>query len=212
MNTWIPLWASTVDSTLWEEEPDTRVMFLTLLMLRDPDQVVRLPLRVLAKKANLDGNREQAYLKAEEALKVLEEPDRHSLESQEHEGRRIKRVEDGWFVINGQKYDDEMRELYSRMRKTKKQRERREAARAAEEAAEAGGVSNFRMGRSKPLTGETASAMAGANGHDAGADQIEADILEKVGMGLPAAPVTSSAPPEEDLPGAQDEGSDEEPL
>jgi hypothetical protein len=204
MNTWIPLWTSTVDSTLWEEGPDTRVMFLTMLMLRDPDQVVRLPLRVLAKKANLDENREQAYLKAEAALKVLEEEDKHSLERQEHGGRRIERVEGGWLVINGQKYDDEMRNLYSRMRKTKKQRERRESARAAEEG---GGVLNLRLGRSRPLNGEAAAMLS----DEAGAAQIEADILAKAAGGLTPTPVPQP-PPEGDVAGQEDMGSEEEPL
>lgn len=128
MNTWTPLWSSTVDSTLWEEPPHVRLMFLTMLMLRDPDHVVRLPLRVLSKKANLDSDRDKAYKLAEEALIVLKSPDKRSPEKQGFEGRRIEAVEDGWLILNGAKYLQQMRGLSARLRKTQLQRERRALA------------------------------------------------------------------------------------
>jgi hypothetical protein len=126
MNTWTPLWSSTVDSTLWEESKDVRIMFLTLLMVRDPDHVVRLPMRVLAKKANLSEDKEEAYRLAEAAMGVLEAPDHRSHDEQEFQGRRIEKTAEGyWLVLNGQKYLDQMRTLWSRMRRTQKQKERR---------------------------------------------------------------------------------------
>jgi hypothetical protein len=92
MNTWIPLWTSTMDSTLWEEPPYVRVMFLTMLMMRDPDHVVRMPLRRLVKKANLSADQEESVRLAEKALKILSEPDRRSTDAQEFGGRRIAQV------------------------------------------------------------------------------------------------------------------------
>lgn len=130
MNTWIPLWTSTLESTLWEEPPHVRVVFLTLLMMRDPDHVVRVPMRVLSKKANLDDDKDRAYDMTVEAIKILESEDRRSRDYQKDGGRRIRKTADGWLVVNGEKYDDEMRVLTARLRKTKKQRERRAAARA----------------------------------------------------------------------------------
>lgn len=131
MNTWIPLWSSTVDSTLWEEPKDVRILFLTMLMMQDPDHIVRVPLRVLAKKANLSADKEEAYRLAQEALKVLESPDERSQDNQEFGGRRVKLTEDGhWLMLNAEKYVEQMRTLWSRMRKSQKQRERRDRERA----------------------------------------------------------------------------------
>lgn len=135
MNTWIPLWTSTVQSTLWEEPPHVRVMFITLLLCRDPDQVVRMPFRRLVKVANLSSDLDESVALATESLKVLSSPDSKSVDLQEFEGRRIKEVEGGWLVLNGLKYDEEMRILGARIRKTRKQRERREAERKAKKVA-----------------------------------------------------------------------------
>lgn len=107
-----------------------RLMFLTMLMVRDPDHVVRLPLRVLAKKANLSADRDEAYRLAEEAVKVLEEPDERSHDNQEYQGRRLRKLEGdgGWLVLNGEKYQEQMKELWTRVRRNQKQRERRQKA------------------------------------------------------------------------------------
>lgn len=118
-----------MDSTLWEEPPHVRVMFLTLLMIRDPDHVVRQPFRRVCKKANLSANLDESVKLAEEALRILAEPDARSIDNQEFGGRRIKVVADGWLILNGQKYEDEMKYLWARIRKTQKQKQRREQAR-----------------------------------------------------------------------------------
>lgn len=125
-----------MDSTIWDEPPHVRVMFLTMLALKDWDHVVRLTFRRLVKKANLNPVEEESVRLAREALKILSEPDpRQTFEPQEQEGRRIQQVEDGWLVINGQKYQDEMTKLLTRVRKTQWQREKREAEREHKEGA-----------------------------------------------------------------------------
>jgi len=58
-------------------------------------------------------------------LKILESPDSKRLDSQEHEGRRIQRVDGGWLVLNGQKYEDMMRKIAEQARKAKWARENR---------------------------------------------------------------------------------------
>lgn len=168
MNSWIPLWTSTVDSTLWEEPLHVRVMFLTLLLMRDPDQVVRQPFRRVCKKANLSEEPEQALKLAQEALKILSEPDTLSVDDQEFGGRRIRQLPDGWLILNGKKYDEEMKYLTARLRKSQKQRERRDAQRAqpsgipdptrAEERAEL--AKNFRASRQAGNGGKAPGAAA----------------------------------------------------
>lgn len=133
MNTFTALWNSTLDSTLWEEPPHVRLTFFTMMMARDPDQVVRMPMRKLAKKANLDPDPKRGYDLTEDAVAVLESPDRRSQQNQEFEGRRIRRLPDGegWLILNGEKYEEEMFKLWERMKKTKAQRKRRAKERAA---------------------------------------------------------------------------------
>ena len=130
---WIPLFTSIVDSSLWEEPPHVRLMFLTLMFMKDQDDhIVREPLRRVAKVANLSEDKVEAYRLAEEALRVLSEPDVRSLEPQEHEGRRIQWIEGkGWLVLNGEYYERMRKELGARIRKTQLQRKRREQARKA---------------------------------------------------------------------------------
>ena len=125
MDGWIGLWRKMVESTIWEEPLEVRVTFLTLLFMKGPDHIVREPLRVLSKRCNLCPEKVKAYEKMQAALKVLQEPDQHSLDAQEYGGRRIEFREEGIFVLNGAKYDEELREFWARVRRNQAQRARR---------------------------------------------------------------------------------------
>ena len=116
-----------MDSTLWEEDPAVRVTFLTMLAIKDFDHVVRMPMRRLVRKVNLPLEQVQ------ESLRVLMEPDSKSLDHQKDEGRRLREVEGGWLVINGQYYQDEMVRLMTRLRKSQWQREARQREKEAPE-------------------------------------------------------------------------------
>lgn len=116
-----------MDSSLWEESGDVVKVFFTMVATKDADHVCRLDAYRIAKKCYLD----ELYVL--EIIKVLASPDKRRKSKQEFEGRRIKVVEDGWLVLNGEKYrtmvQDEM----------KKARWRR--AQAAKRAREKGGTS-----------------------------------------------------------------------
>jgi len=155
MNTWVPLWTSTVQSTLWEEPLHVRLMFLTMLLIRDPDHVVRMPFRRLVKAANLAPDITESARLAQDALKVLSSPDKKSLDHQEFEGKRIRQVADGWLVLNGEKYEEQRMQLAARIRKSKKQKERREL----EKRKVAGGG---------PLPGEPTYLKTGIMPHEEG--------------------------------------------
>lgn len=114
-----PIFEGIVDSSLWEEPLHVRVLFLTMLAVKDWDHVVRVPDHHLRRKANLT---DQQVL---DGLKILSEPDRRSALPQPFEGRRIEKVEDGWLVLNGNKYQEAMREANQRARWAKAQREKR---------------------------------------------------------------------------------------
>lgn len=104
MNTWSPLFSSVVESSLWDEPLHVRVLFMTLLALKEQDQVVRKNEYQLRRAANIEG------VQVAEALKILSRPDRKR-PNQEHEGRRIKEVADGWLILNGELYEKQMRRV-----------------------------------------------------------------------------------------------------
>lgn len=91
------LFESLVRSSIWDEDDKTRIVWVTMLALKDRRHQVTGTVRWLAREARVD---EEA---CEAALKRFESPDKHS-QSREFEGRRVKRVEGGWLILNGEKY------------------------------------------------------------------------------------------------------------
>jgi hypothetical protein len=102
-----------------------RVLFTTMMAVQDRDHVVRATMFGLARLANMPVEDVRS------ALKVLEEPDKIRVEDQEHEGRRIRRVEDGWLILNGDKYQKEMVKLFRRAKNAEAMRRSREALKNA---------------------------------------------------------------------------------
>jgi hypothetical protein len=124
MNTWCPIWSQIVDSSLWEEDGDVVKVFMTMLATKDSDHVCRLDAYRIHKKCNID------ELKVLEILKVLASPDKRRRAEQEFEGRRIKAVEDGWLILNGEKYRRMVSEEMRKARLRRAQSTFREKARA----------------------------------------------------------------------------------
>lgn len=122
MNSWAPLFSKIVDSSIWVEPDHVCKVFITMLALKDADQVVRYTAFALAQRAH------KTEAEVLDALRVLSEPDTKRLEPQPHEGRRIQKVADGWLLLNGQFYSDMMRNLNRREYKARKQREYRRKA------------------------------------------------------------------------------------
>lgn len=77
---------------------------MTMLALKEQDQVVRKNEYQLKRAANIDPEQ------VAEALKILCRPDLKRPD-QEHEGRRLRKVVDGYLVINGEKYEKQMRRV-----------------------------------------------------------------------------------------------------
>ncbi len=106
MNTnWTPLWSDILSSSLWtlgkpglpEKERDrgknAKLLFLTMIAAANQEGFVSAAVDGLAYQARLTDD------ETEEALKVLEGPDKSS-RCKDDEGRRVKRVDGGW-VLNG---------------------------------------------------------------------------------------------------------------
>lgn len=90
---------SILRSTVWEEEMATRIVWITLLALRDQRHNVISSMRGLARTARV------TVEQAQEAIDKLMAPDPYS-GSKECDGRRIVAIEGGWFIVNGAKYRD----------------------------------------------------------------------------------------------------------
>lgn len=108
MNNYTPIFAKIVDSSVWEL-PDWQLkIFLTMLMKKDPDYVVRASSYTIARWALK--TREEV----EEALVVLSSPD-PARPDQRHNGRRIEKVgEDEWLILNGALYQQMMNKVNRR--------------------------------------------------------------------------------------------------
>jgi hypothetical protein len=115
MDNWAPLWSSIVDSSLWEEPDYVVKVFLTMLALKDSDHIYRGTAFRLSKRSN------KPELEVLDALKILSMPDARRKEHQEFDGRRIKAVEDGWLILNGDKYRQKVRSEMTRMRNLRAQ-------------------------------------------------------------------------------------------
>lgn len=82
-----------LDSSLWCESPVTRVVFLTMLPMAGSSGLVRATAPGIAKRAHL------ALELVRESLARLEAPDPDS-RTLEDEGRRIRRVDGGYQIVN----------------------------------------------------------------------------------------------------------------
>lgn len=152
-----------MDSSLWDEPDFVVKVFLTMMALKDADHIVRLTAYQIGRNAR------KTEPEVIEALKVLSEPDTRRLEKQDFNGRRIEKVEDGWLILNGQKYRDMVSE------EMKKARNRR---------AQAAWRDRQKMKKGGPLPGEDAYIKALERGDEAGAAKI-LDGLNRVPIGTP---------------------------
>lgn len=143
MSGYTKLFSSLLDSTVWQESKETRLVWVTMLVMKDRRQVVEASVPGLAKRAGV------SIEEAEAALERLRSPDQYS-RTQENEGRRIKDVEGGWIILNGEKYRDKMNADEVRAYKAMKQKEYR----------------NRDKQRGGPLPGETAFVNHGVTMHE----------------------------------------------
>jgi len=127
MNSFVPIFSKMVDSSVWEEPYNVRILWTTMLALKDSDHVVRYNPFMLRKRANMESEQEVM-----DCLAVLMAPDLKRLEPQPHQGRRIEKVDDGYLILNGQLYEDMMREISRKVYKARKEREYRDKKRQAE--------------------------------------------------------------------------------
>jgi hypothetical protein len=101
MSGYTKLFQSILASTIWRADDKTRIVWITLLAMADKYGVAEGSIPGLADMARV------SIEDCERALKILESPDPYS-RSKEHEGRRIRSVDEGWQLLNHTKYRERM--------------------------------------------------------------------------------------------------------
>ena len=86
-----------LDSSLWSEPAQTCKCWITLLAMADAEGFVRSTAPGIARRANL------GLTDTEAALAIFESPDSHS-RTLDEEGKRIKRIDGGYQIVNYEKY------------------------------------------------------------------------------------------------------------
>jgi hypothetical protein len=101
MANYTKLFNSIVTSSIWSEDDKTRILWVTLLALADRSGMVEAAIPGLANAARI------SVKDCEDALRKFESPDPYS-RSTEHEGRRLKKVNGGWILLNHALYRHKM--------------------------------------------------------------------------------------------------------
>lgn len=105
-DTYIPLFASTLMSSLWSLHGETIKVFLTLALQADPEGMVCASVDGLARVAGIPVSDTERH------LATLEAPDKHSKDKTRAptaDGRRVERVPNGFRVLNLEWYREEAR-------------------------------------------------------------------------------------------------------
>lgn len=142
------LFSSILDSTVWGLSKEARLLWITILCKQNRDHVVDIPIPGLARCAQLTLD------ETEKGLAELMRPDSYS-KTPDHEGRRILKVPEGWFVVNGKKYRDMLKKEERKAYKASKEKERRERKKPHPECHPiAGEIANENEMRRKALAEE----------------------------------------------------------
>ena len=94
---YVKVFDSIIHSTVWQEKPTTKVVWITMLALADSFGEVQASIPGLAKASGV------SVPECEEALSVFLRPDPYS-RSKTAEGRRIEEIPGGWELINYSHY------------------------------------------------------------------------------------------------------------
>lgn len=110
-------------STVWREPNHVRIVWITMLALRDKYHTVQASIPGLADAAKVTLD------ECKDALEHLSSPDPYS-RSKESEGRRIEPCEGGWYIINAEKYRNKMtldeRNEYQRIKQREYRKKKKE--------------------------------------------------------------------------------------
>jgi hypothetical protein len=131
MSGYAKLFSSIIHSTIWREPDHRRILWVTLLALKDQHGIV---------EASVPGLADAARISLEnvlDGLQAFQQPDTWS-RNQSDEGRRIREVQGGWLVLNHQHYRDLMSLEERRARDAERKRLARATKNVLGQSADAG--------------------------------------------------------------------------
>ena len=122
--TFTKLFTSITESTVWQEDDHTRIVWITMLAMVDRNGRVFASIPGLASRARVPVE------SAEKALRRFLSPDKYS-RTPDNEGRRIEAIDGGWRLLNHTKYREIRDEESIKASKRKYINERRRKEREA---------------------------------------------------------------------------------
>ena len=132
MNGYTKLFATILDSTIWMEPNEVRILWITMLAMCDRSGEVAASVPGLAARARI------TLEQCQDALNRLMTPDPFS-RTPDHEGRRIEKIDGGWRLLNHAKYRHKMSQDERREYMKMKMREYRSKDVSSELATVSGG-------------------------------------------------------------------------
>ncbi len=125
MEHFVKIYGTILDSSIWSEADGTRLLWMAMLAMADSTGFVEASPSGLTRRANI--TQEQCRI----GIEILEAPDPES-KGKEYDGRRIKKVDRGWQLLNYMHYRDLRTE--AQVRRAERQARWREGKKAREEA------------------------------------------------------------------------------
>ncbi|NIQ97058.1 MAG: hypothetical protein GWN87_24940 [Desulfuromonadales bacterium] len=108
----VKLFTAILDSSVWDLDSDTRIVWITLLAMADHNGRVHAAVPGIARRARV------TIEKVEEALARFQEPDPYS-RSDAHEGRRVAQEGRDWIILN---YGEHRRRQQAEAERARKRR------------------------------------------------------------------------------------------
>jgi len=131
MTGYTKLFNSILASTIWDEDKDTKILWITMLAMSDMQGKIEASIPGLAHLARI------GVPETEAGLKKLLASDPYS-RTKEHDGRRIAEIDGGWLILNRAKYRekmtaDERREYRAEWMRNKRKDEREQSVNSREQ-------------------------------------------------------------------------------
>ena len=118
--TYVKLFGSILDSTVWNEPGSTRLVWITMLAMADQHGCIWASVPGLAKRAGVE------RAECERALACFTAPDPDS-RTKDFEGRRIEAIDGGWILLNHGKFREMLSAEDQKSKATERQRRHRES-------------------------------------------------------------------------------------
>lgn len=113
-DSWSPLFSSIVASSIWGLKPSVKVVWITMIALKNKSGFVAGSVPGLARLAAV------SVEECREALATFEAPDPDS-KCRKDEGRRIKTMDGGWMILGHERFQKRMHEISTRVGNAKRQ-------------------------------------------------------------------------------------------